>query len=730
MGYLTYLFLACMPIIFYVFVLICLNKTGTLLVIRKISLRQWSIIFLISLIQIYIVYIIVDKNEYIYFWDYGREWTSTISLIKNMEVSLESALQNVYYTINNSDYNQLMQLLIAFPLSLLQGTFTQYVVIHDILYMCPAFFLTAIYIYRFLEKSGNNTLNIQCIFLGVSMVPIIYYVMLDGFMDAPVLILVTCILLLTLDIEYDKVDVGRCVLLSIALTLLVLFRRHFAYFAVGFLISQIIILLYQCIEAKMFWQKYMYGYIKSMALIGIPAFCCLLIFFSGFLKQSIFNHFTIQYSAYDVSLREKIYRIVEVFGIPFLIVALIGTVCGTVNKKIKVLVISHCINILITTGLLWRVLQMNYHQTYLIVILLLTLEAIGILYIYNFLKCKKIYIIAVAVYSMLNIVVVFNSQSFLNQGQIFFSSLNYEPKIRNDIEVIHKIVEKLKKLTEKGGEKIYILASSEILNSSILTLANMPEETNAIPTVISTHDVDLRDGFPSGFLEANYVLVGDPVQLHLPNGTQEVVSYLAKEILDENSFLGKHFEEIARYQLDNCVDAIIYKKISPFTREDYEQLQKYYDQKYGDFPELFHERLVYPKPFFPYKEGDKVTISWDQKILNSMFSECNEGLVSQSDGWLVYGPYKKIEAGKYSVVFKFSYKGRLPEGIELGRIEVCTDEGEHILASKTFAVGDNEVSMECVVPKDSETAEVRMYVLDKGVKFEEVIVENIGCVAR
>ena len=88
------------------------------------------------------------------------------------------------------------------------------------------------------------------------------------------------------------------------------------------------------------------------------------------------------------------------------------------------------------------------------------------------------------------------------------------------------------------------------------------------------------------------MVVTNPVELHLPEGTQEVVRFLSEEIKKSDSPIGRHFEKLDRsYLLDDNVTAYIYKKISDFETSDYQYLANYYDSYYPGMEEMFSDRI-------------------------------------------------------------------------------------------------------------------------------------------
>lgn len=169
----------------------------------------------------------------------------------------------------------------------------------------------------------------------------------------------------------------------------------------------------------------------------------------------------------------------------------------------------------------------------------------------------------------------------------------YNPFQRNDIKQIHDLVDYLNVLTLDTDKRVYINASGEILNNSIIESIDKPYSNNPLHNQCISSDVDLRDGFPTDFLSAAIVVTTEPVELHLREGTQEVVRYLSEQIKDPASPIGKHFMKDSRsFNLDRGVVAYIYIKTSEFSKADLEKIAEYYTNYYPGYDELFAKRIL------------------------------------------------------------------------------------------------------------------------------------------
>ncbi len=168
----------------------------------------------------------------------------------------------------------------------------------------------------------------------------------------------------------------------------------------------------------------------------------------------------------------------------------------------------------------------------------------------------------------------------------------YYPMQRNDIATLHQLADYLNNLTIGTDKYVYICASGSTLNASIMNSLDKPYSNNSLNNMYWTADVDMRDGFNADFLKAHYVVVTVPVQLHLREGTQEVVRFLCQEVSDMASPIGKHYEKLNQtFVLDNNVSVYIYMKTSDYDIADYQYLADYYDNYYPGNKELFSSRI-------------------------------------------------------------------------------------------------------------------------------------------
>lgn len=330
--------------------------------------------------------------------------------------------------------------------------------------------------------------------------------------------------------------------------------------------------------------------------IGIISLGILLIFFKNFFFHALLTDYGKMYSAYDAPLIVKIFSLLSSFGLfSLLIIIILETMCF-VSKKQTITYISLLLMGITETLSFWSIQTMG-RQHRLILNLPVYLLCLIIFEFWNSIPkiqkhkfyFKKVLVVICVSFMILNFFKAFTDDFSEKSYRILFSE-RHVPLQRNDLKQIDSLIMKLNELTANTDDYIYTLASGSILNADILRKAHMPNTDNAVPHMHNTHDVDLRDGFPSSFLNSKYIVTTDPIQTHLPNG-QEVIRYLATEIQKEDSYIGRHFTCEYQFNLDNGIIAKIYHKTTEFTETDSQRMRVYFSNLYPEYNSLFTDRI-------------------------------------------------------------------------------------------------------------------------------------------
>jgi hypothetical protein len=130
---------------------------------------------------------------------------------------------------------------------------------------------------------------------------------------------------------------------------------------------------------------------------------------------------------------------------------------------------------------------------------------------------------------------------------------------------------------ELKSRRFCILASSELVNQSLLEevwqIAPLVPKQSFSGRLVHLGNVDSRDGPPSGaFRQCEIALVGSPLQTHLPDGEQYSVQILQEDLL-KGTGVGAAYEKLPEvFVIDNRASVLAYRRTRELTPEEYQDL--------------------------------------------------------------------------------------------------------------------------------------------------------------
>lgn len=716
------------PILYLLLIGVCLYTGGGYGQFRNVRKRDLLLIQLVFLLSTMFVFLLIRQNQYIYYWDYGREWTGAIETSRQLLAQPVEAIKNIIFTINTMDFNRFMPILLGIFLAVFDESYTTYVVFNFIICVLPSFLIYAMCVKKLLHITGEQEGYLPLIVFCFSLTPLVYYTVLHGFMDPILCTLSGLVFFLSIDMDFKQKNLKQCSLIAVLLLCITISRRHFPIWVLGYIATMGVLFLFQLFSTEINKRKQLIqGFFINMCFIGICIAAVLLLLFRGYIKLELSGGGNYG-NAYDGLRDNNVISLVKYVGGSILLIAVLGGMLLAWKKKTLRAHIVALETGFITIFLIYSLMGgMDYFHSIVFFPHILLLFFVVVMTAINHLKqyvhrcIAWCVVVAVLCSNFLTCFVSGTAEAVLPDDPML-TALEYTPSIREDIDEIEDLVEELNELSADGKD-IYVLASSDVLNSNLLAMSKMPETSQAIPQLNVTHDVDTTQGFPASFLESEIIVVADPIQTHLTPGYQEVVVYLAQQILDPKSYLGVHYQQVSEYILENEVKAKVYIKTSDLTEADYIQLQQYYDSIYPDMPELFHDRIQYPESYFSAEPGKTITLTNTSEYLNSLMNGADQP--STGEGYLVYGPYQSIEAGVYEVQFTYQYTGNLEDGSKIGTVDALMD-GTTQIETKEFYAGDSTVVFQVELEQNYERAEFRMFTYVPDVLFQKM---SIVCIS-
>jgi hypothetical protein len=158
-----------------------------------------------------------------------------------------------------------------------------------------------------------------------------------------------------------------------------------------------------------------------------------------------------------------------------------------------------------------------------------------------------------------------------------------KPSQLKEYDNYQELTRTLEWLFKESGH-VSIFSSSVILNEDMIhTLIATDYREN----IIYISQVDLKDKLNLNFLKSEYIVIVDPIQMHLPHKHQRVISIPAEEILLEKG-IGKAYEKLPYdFRLDYDAHATIYKKVRELTNQELQDFVNQFIEIYPDWKDTY-----------------------------------------------------------------------------------------------------------------------------------------------
>ena len=135
-------------------------------------------------------------------------------------------------------------------------------------------------------------------------------------------------------------------------------------------------------------------------------------------------------------------------------------------------------------------------------------------------------------------------------------------------------------------------ASSFVFNSSIfdntLRSAGIPQPEGPKTAVATFATVDKRDGFSWAALECDYLIVADPIQYHLGEQNQHLVTVLAQPVL-EGTGIGTAYRRLGgSFPLQDGVTVYVYERTRDIAPEEYQAISAELTALYPEYAAQYH----------------------------------------------------------------------------------------------------------------------------------------------
>ena len=538
-----------------------------------------GIIFLC--VGFFIIYYLVKEND-IYTWDSCVYWIKAINQEKNAYSDLKYMFKAVRETLGSQEYNDMAAVPLVPFVHYFGATFPKFVFYNYLLYYSPACIIISLYIIRVIEH-GKFSVNKYLLTYFVSLVmPGLFLPLTDGYLDVIGILIIALMLHTTYDWDYTKISFSIILKVSILSLLLLLARRWYAFFIVGFYFALGVEFVLNELQNRRWVKKNWYHFFENYIFIGAICIVILLVVAPEIFELFFGGGYSNAYSAYKTrTFYQDFLDILKDFGGWFTVLAVVGIIKGIVSEyrrgKQRKWILHLTISTIVTFALFQHIQSMGEHHRYLMMPLFLMAISYTIGSLYNFIHSKIITGIWTAMITLISCKNFLNSFTpFFNFDMCLISQISEPPANRDDLEEVNHIVDYLIKETDNTNKKVYIAVDSSEFSQELLIRSKMPERISAVPAIIGANIKDTRDGFPSQAFLADYLLVAPTLE-----NDQKIISELTK-IITENEQTKQYYSLVAEEMITGGNHIYIYQKIAPMTKEFIDILSEQLQQQYID----------------------------------------------------------------------------------------------------------------------------------------------------
>lgn len=524
------------------------------------------------------VLIYVNAEQPVYIWDFKGYWSIFQDYGKLFNATPLQGFNTVLKAIRLHDYNPLPSALL-FPFYwLFGGGRVSYILGIALLYLFPASCLT-VYLFQKIFMANERIMPSvygPVIFAAFLFVPF-WGPTLRGYPDIVGIIPISVAIILVLSSDFTQRPIyKKAIILGLLLWAPFLFRRWYAYTIISLYLTLPLLNYFlhrpshtnSLVAAK--WL------LVNFFIAGVSNIIAALALQYQLLKRILATDYSYIYSAYQCSRADSLHWLITSNGLLVLLLSGWGLLfCLMHNRRSAIIAVFLTANLIISFFLFTNTQMPGMHHLISFSFWLLLLYMSGLFGIFHYLTNNNLKFTLSILFSIVLSIIFISSLSKL-PVPVFISSLfpyHTRQQKLNNLDNYFTLTSTLEQLTA-AGDKFAVLASNGNLSDDLIsTLSNRKIDER----LAHSSQVDLADKIRWQAFMARYMVVADPIQIHLKPAGQRVVTIPAKLLLTGQG-IGKAYKKLDYdFLLNNGIHAYIYEKCRPFSQNEVADfLRKFY----------------------------------------------------------------------------------------------------------------------------------------------------------
>lgn len=569
----------------------------------------------------------IKQEHYIYNWDLVGYWEQYTYIGHNLVRTPIASIKDILTSIRYNDYNYL-PVIPLLPFYYLFGeSRIGYILAISNIYLLPSIIILTYLSEKIINSYRQDTdLTIfSLILITIALFGSLWVPTLRGYPDVGGIVFIGLILLIYVERPPEKQNLILLFLTAICLFIISINRRYYNFWVIAFFIAAFLERFsFIAINEAKSYKDYL-KLIRNLIIVCAVYIISYFIIAEPLLKKQITTDWSSVYGAYkhNLSWMHRALDFPNHFGLLFSILSILGLFFSIRIKRIRYFILFIALQAVIIIIAFTRVQSFDFHQYLLISSAFLILAAMFIERSVSFFKNllpRIIYIFIYLVFIITTFAYTFIPNFDKPQSIAFlFPKEVFKPLVRGDMQEIRKLVEFIEQLSaNEPAATFYVLASSEVLNSSIMknAIRANDEDSPLIPQINTTADVDKRDGLPFELFDSKYLIIADPIQYHLGEKDQRVISIPAEKI-SKNEGIGLNYRKLPNsFNLDDNVKLYVYERENP---PDYPEITDVLNEFLAYYPEMSKRYDILPLNLFlteksEAKKNTEIVFSTDANI--------------------------------------------------------------------------------------------------------------------
>lgn len=563
---------------------------------------RYIIIFFISLISINIFSLFYIRSEkYIYFWDFVTYWDYFGIMGDSIQKDPFNAIKQILISISIDDYNYLPVVFLMPFYYFFGDSRLSYILAMGNIYLLPSMMIMT-YVVESIIKSFRKQSNTTVFYLNFATILLywpLWTPLLRGYVGIAGLIIIGIIILINTSITFTNQKTSSVIITGFLLFLLVITRRYYIYWVLGFFIALCIerlVFLVFCSKNLNHRIKSAKDILKRLIILG-SIFSLFLIVMAGPVTiRNMFLNVSEVYSAYKLSLTyfQRLVFFQEYTSNLYIAITCLGIIFSFKYSSIRTLVSLLFFQIIVIISLFAVIQAMDVHHFLLLAPSFLIFQCLfndQIIYYLSNLKRQLIYIISYSFVIILSFsyVLIPDISNHLSSS-ILLPNNRFPPLVRNDIDEIVHILDAIENDVDSDRKyTIYVLSGSVLFNDSILrsSIKLKSNKPKIQLEVFYPSLIDRRDGFPEKLFISDYIIVANPIQYQFPENFQRVIGIPANMILNKYG-IGTYYEKLPHtFYLDHAVDIYIYKRKNEIDSAERKKTLERFVEFYPDWKDKY-----------------------------------------------------------------------------------------------------------------------------------------------